>query len=197
MMLSKRPMIIGITGGSGVGKGELCRILAARGIEIIDTDSLSHRAILHGNPAYDEILSEFGIEILGANNEIDRKKLGKIVFSDKQRLATLSKIVHKYVQHECEKIVAASSAKAIAIDAPALVEANMQDFCDIIIGVFADNDLRIARIMARDNITRDAAQSRINSQMPNEQLRGYIHYAIENNGNLQELEAKLSEITIL
>lgn len=193
-MLNNKPKIIGITGGSGVGKGEACRLLACRGMEIIDTDSLSHRVILRGNAAYDEILQEFGGDILGENSEIDRKKLGAIVFSNKAKLAMLSSIVHKYVQKECEEIISNTTNSIIVIDAPALVEANMQGICDLVIGVFAKRDIRVERIMERDGIGRDAAQMRINSQMTDDVLRGYIDIAIDNNGTLQELEEKVREI---
>ena len=193
MMQNKSlPRIIGITGGSGVGKGEACRILAGRGVEIINTDSLAHRIILRGvSSAYDEVLTEFGSSILGDNGEIDRKKLGAIVFADKSRLAALSGIVHKYVRGQCEEIVRLSTGNIIAIDAPALIEAAMQDMCDDIIGIFAHRDLRIKRIMARDGISLDAAEKRIDSQMPDAVLRGYVDIAIDNNGTMQELEEKL------
>jgi len=193
-MMQNKPRIIGITGGSGVGKGEVCRIFERKGIEIIDTDSLSHKTILRGiTPAYDEIIAEFGSNILGDDGEIDRKKLGSIVFSDKAKLAVLSKIVHKYVRAQCEEIVHNSTCKIIAIDAPALVEASMQDMCDSIIGIFACRDIRIARIMKRDSISCDAAQKRIDSQMSDDVLRGYVDIAIENNGTLHELEGMLRE----
>jgi len=192
--MQNKPRIIGITGGSGAGKGEVCRILARGGVEIIDTDSLSHRTIMRGETsAYDDVLFKFGYEILGNNLEIDRKKLGAIVFSDKEQLAVLSKIVHKYVRAQCEEIVRQSTSKTIAIDAPALVEANMQDMCDTVIGIFSNRNLRIDRIVARDGIGRDDAQKRIDSQMPDAILRGHVDIIVINNGTLQELEEKLRE----
>jgi len=193
-MMQNRPKIIGLTGGSGVGKGEVCRILGRSGAEIIDTDSLSHKAILRGNPAYDEIIAHFGGDILAKTGEIDRKKLGAIVFSDKSQLDALSKIVHKYVQIECENIIQKSTAHTVVIDAPALVEANMQGHCDLVIGIFARKDLRIARIMARDGITLEAAQKRIESQMPDDVLKTFVDIVIDNNSSLSDLEEKLREI---
>jgi dephospho-CoA kinase len=195
-MMRNKPLqrIIGITGGSGVGKGEVCRILVGLGAEIINTDSLAHRIILRGeSSAYEEILAEFGSNILGDNGEIDRKKLGAIVFADKSGLAALSRIVHKYVRAQCEEIISLSTGDVIAIDAPALIEAAMEDICDDIVGIFARRNLRIKRIMARDGISREAAEKRIGSQMPDAVLRGHVDIAIDNNGTLEELEEKLSE----
>jgi len=193
-MMRNRPRIIGLTGGSGVGKGEVCRILARRGAQIIDTDSLSHKAILRENPAYDEIIAHFGNKILADTGEVDRKKLGAIVFSDKSQLDMLSKIVHKYVQAECERIIQKSVAEIIVIDAPALVEANMHGDCDLVIGIFARKNLRIARIMARDGISLDAAERRIESQMPDDVLKTFVDMAIDNNDDISDLEEKLREI---
>ena len=191
-MMRNKPRIIAVTGGSGVGKGEVCRILARDGAEIIDTDSLAHRVMRRGETAaYDEVVAEFGREILGDDEEIDRKKLGPIVFSDKGKLAALSAIVHKYVRAQCEEIVAKSASDTIVIDAPALVEADMQYMCDVIVGIFARRDLRIARIIARDGISSEVAEKRIGSQMPDAVLRGHVDIAIENNGTIHELEEKL------
>lgn len=193
-MMQSKPRVIGITGGSGVGKGEACRILARKGIEVIDTDNLSHRVILRNvTPAYNEIIAEYGVGILGNDGEIDRKKLGEIVFSDKVKLAALSKIVHKYVREQCEEILCNSACETILIDAPVLIEAAMQDMCDTIIGIFAHRNLRITRIMARDGISRLTAERRIDSQMPDAVLRGHVDIAIDNNGMIHELEEKLSE----
>ena len=192
-MLNK-PRIIAVTGGSGVGKGEACRILAGGGAEIIDADSVSHKMIKRGNPAYSPVLQEFGNGILGEDGEIDRKKLGAIVFADKTRLAALSAIVHPIVREYCEDIVRHTKSDTVVIDAPALIEGNMQGMCDIIIGIFAHRDLRLARIISRDKISREAAEKRINSQMADDVLRGYVDIAINNNGTLQELEENLREI---
>ena len=192
---SGRPFVIGITGGSGAGKGEVCRFLATRGMTILDTDKMAHEQILRGKPAYDEVLAAFGDSILGQDGQIDRKKLGAIVFADKIALARLSTIVHKYVQQECENIIARHTGP-IVIDGAALVEAGMDKACDVVIGVFAPLKTRISRITARDNITPEAAARRISSQMPDETLRKFCHIMIENDTGLEELADKCSQIPI-
>ncbi|MCL2350647.1 MAG: dephospho-CoA kinase [Defluviitaleaceae bacterium] len=195
MMQSKpKTLIIGLTGGSGVGKGEVGRILAAKGAHVINADKVAHGVILSGNPAYDEVLTAFGRGILDADNEIDRKKLGAIVFADKSKLALLSGIVHKYVQIECEKIFATTDSKVVVVDAAALTEAGMTDMCNAVIGVFALRKLRVGRIVARDNISREAAEQRIAAQMPDEELQLWVDFVVENNGDLIELERSVDEI---
>jgi len=191
--MTNKPKIIGITGGSGAGKGEVCRILAEYGVQHIDADKLAHTAILRGFPAYNEVLAAFGRDILQENGEISRKKLGAIVFADKTKLAVLSQIVHKYVQLKCEEIIANTVANTVAIDAAALVEAGMHLTCDAVWGIFAPINTRISRITTRDNISADAAKKRILSQMPDDALRKIVHVSFENNENLTELHNKIKE----
>ena len=186
--------IIGLTGGSGVGKGVVCEFLARRGAVIINADAMAHKIILRGGPAYDEVVARFGHPVLDAADEIDRKKLGAIVFGDKAALGELSRIVHKYVRAQCEAVIAGLAGKTIVIDAPVLIEAGMKDMCNVVIGIFAEKHLRISRIMARDGISRADALRRINSQMPDDVLKSHVDIAIDNNGTIEELEGKLDEI---
>ena len=145
-------------------------------------------------PAYHEVLSAFGTDILKNNAAICRKKLGAIVFNDKAQLATLSRIVHKYVILECADIISATDSEVVVVDAAALVEADMHKTCDVVIGVFADIKHRIARIVARDGITAEAAAARCASQMPDSTLRGYVDFAIENDGDLADLAENVHNI---
>ena len=191
--MRNKPKVVGLTGGSGVGKGEVCRIFATYGAHIVDTDSVAHGVYLAGKPAYDEVLAAFGTEILDEGGEILRKKLGAVVFGDKALLAVLSSIVHKYVILECNEIISATDSSFVVIDAPALVEADMHTSCDIVIGVFADIERRISRIAARDGISREAAAARCASQMPDDVLRTYVDIAIENNGDLADLEGVVND----
>lgn len=197
--MQNKPRIIGVTGGSGVGKGEVCRVLAGLGTDvlIIDADRVAHGVILAGKPAYDKVLVAFGDGILGDDGEIARKKLGAIVFADKAQLSILSDIVHKYVRKECEDIVAANPDRVIVIDAAALVEGDMIGDCDVVIGVFAEHDLRAKRISVRDHISLDAAKQRIASQMADDVLRGHVDVVVENSGTLEELREKVRKLGIL
>ena len=189
MMQSKR--IIGLTGATGSGKGEVCRILKEKGAVIIDTDSLSHDVILAGRPAYHEILAAFGTGILDEKRQISRKHLGNIVFASKPKLKKLSRIVHKYVVEECKKLIENTSSGIIVIDAPLLIEAGIQNMCCMVVGVFAPENIRLERIINRDNISRADAELRMASQMPARILRAYVHASIENNGTLDALKEQV------
>ncbi|MCL2854134.1 MAG: dephospho-CoA kinase [Defluviitaleaceae bacterium] len=194
--MSQNKLIIGVTGGSGAGKGEVCRVLADFGAQILDADKIAHSVIKKGaTPAYDEILAVFGNQILGAGNEINRKILGDIVFADKGKLAQLSQIVHKHVIYAINKAVKTSDNSVIAIDAPVLVEAGVDKMCHAVIGVFAPHEMRINRIIARDGLTRKSALARINSQMPDAELARHITHKVDNDGDFQHLYNQITKIT--
>ena len=192
--MSLNRIIIGVTGGSGAGKGEVCRALVEMNAQILDADDMSHEVILRGKTAaYDEIWGHFGNEVLDTKGEIDRKVLGRIVFNDSEKLAVLTKIVHKYVIQRTLEALAISSNRIIVIDAPLLVEAGVHNMCNVVVGVFAPREVRMERIMKRDGITFEAALARINSQMSDSELANHCDYIIHNNGDLEDLNAQIMD----
>ncbi|MCL2353139.1 MAG: dephospho-CoA kinase [Defluviitaleaceae bacterium] len=191
--------IIGITGGSGAGKGEVCKILSGMGVFIINADAIGHQILLKSSPtaAYDDIVATFGVSILDKDGEINRKALGNIVFADKAKLETLNHLTHKHIIKEIRRIISTQSSNIIAIDAALLVEAGLHKICHKVIGVFADMDVRLDRITQRDGITLAQAKSRIASQMPDATLAGYVDVQIINNGNLEELERQVAYFIVI
>ncbi|MDR2166571.1 MAG: dephospho-CoA kinase [Clostridiales bacterium] len=188
----KQSKIIGLTGGSGVGKSEAARLFAEFGALIIDADRLGHEVILKGaTPAYEQILAEFGESILGFNGEIDRSALGAIVFNDKAKLKRLSEIVHKYIIIRIHKIIGENHSKPIVIDAAVLIEAGMDKICDMVLGIFAPSEARIARICARDGLTENEALRRVKSQMDDDELAQHIDVRIDNDGSLEQFKTKI------
>ncbi len=195
--------IIGITGPSGSGKGYLAAELAGRGYIHADADEIYHSLLSDSAPLRAELLRAFGNDITNGD-AIDRKALGKKVFGAKnrRRLATLNKITHKYVCREyVQRILQAKAenAKGILLDAPLLIEARLDKLCDLTVCVLANEETRIARIMARDGITREAALLRIRSQKPLPFYTMHCDYLFLNNNGADataaanEIEALLSK----
>ena len=147
--------IIGLTGGTGSGKSLASLWLQKQNAYIIDTDKIAHDIILKGNPAYEELIAFFGVEILDKKGEIIRRSLGDIVFHDAEKLAFLNRATHKHIRKtifdEIQKAKQQNSPCAI-LDAPLLIEADLMQICDEVWVVAAKEEIRIKRIMERDGI---------------------------------------------
>ena len=190
--------VIGLTGGTGSGKSVVSKSLLAAGAVIVDADRIAHEIILKGEPAYHEIIEYYGTGILDAEGNIIRKKLGEIVFNDKEKLAFLNQCTHKYITAEVKRQIAeakeADTAKAIIVDAPLLLEAKLETVCDLVWVVYAEPEVRAQRVMARDGITYELAKARIANQKSWEEYRAAADAVIDNSKDLVHLEKQLDEI---
>lgn len=173
--------IIGLTGGSGSGKSTVGRGAAGDDFLYIDADRLGQQVILKGEPAFDELINIFGDDIIGSDGEIDRKKLGGIVFSDRDKLAQLNKISHHYIKEAILKMIADTDKKGIIIDGAVIIGSIIQEMCHVIVSVLADKEVRIERILMRDGISREMAEKRIANQPDDEFYIENSNYIIYNN----------------
>ena len=195
--------IIGVTGLIGSGKTEASGVLGRMGAYIIDADISAHKAILRGNPAYGEILEVFGEDILDSEGEIDRKRLGAIVFADPDKLSVLNALTHKHILRdigsEIEKVRANPGSYAgIALEAIYLFESGLSDICDMCLIIVSEEESRLKRVMSRDRMSPDTAKKRILSQKGicrTEALTPKDHI-IHNNGNLDEFIKKVEELAL-
>ena len=190
--------VIGLTGGTGSGKSVVSKSLLAAGAVIVDADKIAHDIILKGEPAYHEIIAYYGTGILDENGNIIRKKLGEIVFNDKEKLAFLNQCTHKYITAEVKRQIAEAkatdTAKAIVLDAPLLLEAKLETVCDVVWVVYSDPEVRAQRVMARDGITYELAKARIANQKSWEEYKQAADAVIDNSKDLAYLESQLAEI---
>ena len=185
-------MIIGLTGSSGSGKSTIAGMLKALGFFVIDCDALSKS--IDGVEKYKVLVEEnFGREVFDGEN-ISRKKLGKLVFSDKEKLDILTKISHPIIIELVISKIKENLSKDIIIDAPLLFESGLDSMCDITIGIIADKALRSKRVMIRDGVSEDYALARISSQQSSEFYRKKCTLIIENNGDIDSLENTLRNI---
>ncbi len=177
-------LIIGLTGGSGCGKGYVAKLLAKEGIMSIDTDAVYHDMCFRGTPCMQELEGHFGSGIFLAGGALNRKALGDIVFADMKKLTLLNQITHKYILAKCERwleLCRSCGDYAAVIDAPVLFESGFDKHCDFIVSVIADKEERIKRITSRDNITKTAAEARINGQKSKEFYIENSDYILYNN----------------
>lgn len=186
-------MIIGMTGGSGSGKSSIASAMSDDGFFVIDADEVSRYVVLKGKPAYNEIKENFGENVFFKDGTLNRKKLGDIVFADSMRLNELNLITHKYIRKEIKERINNNKNKDIIIDAALLKKGGLTQLCDTIIGITAKKDVRISRIVKRDNISFTAAENRINSQESDEEYKSYCDRVFDNSGekSIDELKEEI------
>lgn len=172
-------MILGITGGTGCGKTTLLNVIAEKGGLILDCDALYHQLLARDDRLLSAIEGRFPGTV--ENGQLQRKKLGNIVFSDKNALLDLNRITHSAIREEVLRQLEARPGLA-AIDAIALFEGGLAELCDTTVAVTAPAEIRVRRLMQRDNISEDYARSRIAAQHEEDWFRRRCDCILENNG---------------
>ena len=179
--------IIGLTGGSGTGKGTVAARMRSLGAGWVDADAVYRTLCAENREMLSALDAAFG-GVTDQNGVLDRPKLAKIVFSDPEKLRQLNAITTPYIRTASLEAIRAQSACPIVLyDAPTLFEAGADDFCDAVIAVLAPHDTRVARIIERDGLTDEAARARIDEQPNDTFYREKCGYIIENNGDLDTL----------
>ncbi len=172
-----KPFTVGLTGPTGAGKSYVCEIFRQKGFKIIDCDKIAHELTAKNAPILAELASEFGEDVV-KNGELDRKLLASRAFDTKEHTKKLNSILHPAIAEKCKE----EAQGLTVLDASQLFEANMQNDCYKVIGVLADEDVRIKRIIARDNITEQQAKLRMSAQFDNDYFIDNCDYIIYNNG---------------
>ena len=185
--MSKWPgkTVIGLTGNIGTGKSVVRRMLEHLGAFGIDADALSHRAIAKGAPGYSQVVTQFGRWILNADGEIDRQRLGKLVFSDPYALKILEDIVHPLVSQAVDFLVSRTKKTVIVIEAIKLLESDLKDRSDSIWVVYVPEKIQIERLVTRRKMDEAEAIQRIRSQSPQVIKMGAANVVINNDGSVE------------
>lgn len=189
--------MIGLTGQSGAGKTTVSRVFSQNGFAVIDADIISREVTEKGQPCLTELSEAFGSDIINSDGTLNRKRLGSIVFSDREKLRQLNGIIYPYIIYRIISRIDELSEEGrelILLDAPTLFEANADDLCDLIISVTADESIRMSRIIARDNITTEAAKKRFESQYSEHFFVNHSDFVIINNKTPDVLAAKAEEV---
>jgi len=189
--------IIGLTGGIASGKSTVARLLAARGIPVIDADQLARDAVLPGAPALAAIVALFGNGILDSDGSLDRQALGARVFADPTLRRQLERIMHPAIKSLAESLLERYRREGMPVVvymAPVLIEAGAADRVDEIWVVYVDRETQIGRLMARDRLGRDEALQRLSAQMPMEEKIKHGRIVIKNCGTEAELEKLVLEL---
>ncbi len=190
-------IIIGLTGGSGVGKGCVCREFLKYNINSIDTDQTARQVCDKDKPCLNELVSTFGNVILNEDGTLNRKQLASIAFADKNKHTILNKITHYYILNEVRTWLDTQRTEehiAAIVDAPLLFESGFDKECDVIIAVTAPRKKRIERLLIRDNISLEAIKLRLSKQWNDEFYTKKSNFIITNNGSLDEVADQVKSI---
>ncbi|HVK62213.1 MAG TPA: dephospho-CoA kinase [Bdellovibrionales bacterium] len=181
---------IGLTGGIATGKSTVSRVLIERGYAVVDADLLAREAVQVGSDAQLEVARVFGPDAVLANGELNRKKIGEIVFSDQTKLKILENIIHPKVRALAlarKQELQDKGFKLAFYDVPLLFEKGMKDFFDRVLVVACDPKIQRERLINRDGMTGDEADRRIASQIPIDEKVKLADDVILNNGTRDEL----------
>jgi len=179
--------IIGLTGNIGTGKSTVLGMLAELGAEIIDADRLAHEAIAPNGPAYKAVVEEFGQEIVRPDGQIDRGRLGEIVFRDPEALARLEALVHPAVMARTRELIERAEAKVVVVEAIKLLESGLaQELCDAVWVVTCRPEQQLTRVMAQRGLTEAEARLRMEAQPSQEEKITRADVVIDNSGTMEE-----------
>jgi len=186
---------VGLTGGIASGKSSVSGILRELGAVVIDADQLAREVVAKGTPGLERVVGAFGPDVLTADGEMDRAKVGAIVFADEEQRRVLEAIVHPLV---FERIVAleaaASEADLVVHDIPLLAESGRAATFDAVIVVDAPADLQVERMVRDRGWTREEAEARIAAQASREDRRAIATYVVDNTGTLDDLRQRVTEV---
>jgi dephospho-CoA kinase len=191
-------LIAGLTGGIASGKSTVCGVLAEAGARVIDADRIAREAARRGSAVHAAIVAHFGRGILLPDGEIDRRRLGEIVFNDSVEKRVLEGFIHPWVRAETarrtECIRCEDPNAMVILDVPLLFESGMHQGLEEVIVVYAPEAAQLARLMARDRLTPAEALARIRSQMPIDQKKALATQVIDNSGSRESTRSQTLDV---
>lgn len=190
-------LIIGLTGSIASGKSTVSSMLRDYHIPVVDADKISRDVVCPGEKAYQQIVETYGEEILLEDKTIDRKKLGSLIFPDKEKRAQLNEIVHPAVRETMVKQreeYVADGANCVVLDIPLLFESKLTHFVDNTLVVYVNKETQLERLMKRDNSTEAEAYSRINSQIALDEKAKMADAVVDNNGTKEQTKQQLDNL---
>jgi len=195
--MKKEGLLIGLTGQTGAGKTTVSGYLINLGYRVIDADIVARKVVEKGSQCILELGAHFGMDIILSDGTLDRRKMGDIIFADKEKRILFNQVIFPYIQEEILSEVQrmrADGAPVIFLDAPTLFESGTDEKCNKIISVIASEQTRLARIMSRDKLSEKQALNRMKSQYDDKFYTSRSDYVINNNGDMGDLRDQLDNV---
>ena len=186
---------VGLTGGIGAGKSEVSHRLAAQGAVIIDADAIAREVVAKGTGGLAEVVDSFGPEVLGPDGELDRPRLGDIVFADPELRGKLNAIIHPRVGARMAELEQATRPGAVVVhDVPLIAENGLAGAYDVVVVVDVPPGVQVERLVRYRGMTREQARARMAAQATREQRLAIAGIVIDNSGSLGELDREVGEL---
>lgn len=190
-------MNIGLTGGIATGKSTVSQMLVARGAALIDADVVARRIMEPGHPVLAAVVKRFGKTVLLENGQLNRKRLGEIVFSDYLERKALEDITHPAIRQEMkaemETLEQEDPERLVVADIPLLYESGLEELYERIMVVYVPRSLQLERLVKRDGLTQEQAELRLAAQMDIEEKRRRADIVINNSGSCEETESQVDD----
>ncbi|MCY7791620.1 dephospho-CoA kinase [Bacillus haynesii] len=190
-------LVIGLTGGIASGKSTVAQMFQQCGITVVDADVIAKEAVEQGMPAYQKIAETFGQGVLLETGDIDRRKLGEIVFANEEKRLRLNAIVHPEVRKmmikQRDEAIRAGE-RFVVLDIPLLYESGLEHLTDKVIVVWVPLELQLERLMKRNQLNEDEALNRIHAQHSLDEKKKRADAVIDNSGSLKDTEAQLHQL---
>lgn len=189
-------LLVGLTGGIGSGKSTVARLLAERGAVVIDADDLARQAVAPGTDGFDSVVRTFGRDILTTDGDLDRRRLGEVVFADVARRRELEAIVHPEVARLFVEAVDPhqETDDVVVYSIPLLVERGMADAFDVVVVVVADAEHRMERVVRDRGLDPDEVRARIAAQVTDDERSRVADVLLDNDGEPGELEGQVDRL---
>jgi len=187
---NKKIFKVAVTGGAGSGKTSVCNRLKELGVKVISADEMAKEAVAPGSEALTKIIRYFGGTVLLADGTLNRKELRRMITDDDDARLTLERFLHHEITKLIHKNVVCAEkegCRMVVIEVPLLFELDMKGRFDWVVVVSADKELRVKRLMERDQTSRDAAEDLINVQMPDKEKIDRADYVVWNEGSMEKL----------
>ncbi len=189
--------VIGITGGIASGKSSVSTFIRELGFSVIDADVVAREVVEPGEEAYHEIVKEFGESILMPEGDINRAALGDLIFHNEDKRLKLNSIVHPAVRKRMRELAEKAfqdGAETVFMDIPLLFESKLTFMVEKTLLVYVDEEIQLARLMKRNNLSEKDALARIASQMPLKEKKALAEAVVDNNGDLEETKEQVRQV---
>ncbi|MEE9203014.1 MAG: dephospho-CoA kinase [Dehalococcoidia bacterium] len=190
-------LVIGLTGGMGSGKSTVSRLLMEKGARMVDGDKVGHQLYEPGGPAYSEVVATFGPGVVGPDGQIDRARLGSIVFADPDALKRLNAIMHPKIKDVIAEVLQGwrrDGAEVAVVEAAVLFEAKWADLVDEVWVTLSDEGTVVDRLSKAKGMSPEQVRARLRSQMPAEEKARRAHVVIRNDDSLEGLEKQVEAL---